>query len=163
MLGGFAVPGLVIALSLAFWALNVPLFDRLYQTTPLLITAYVVHFGAQAMRSTEVAVASVPRRVGESARLLGASPAAAGADGATLPLMRPGLLAGAGLVLLSTVKELPATLLLAPIGLETLATRVWGAFEGGFLAEAGLASIVLVVASGALTWLLVLRRADRLG
>jgi iron(III) transport system permease protein len=162
VLAGFAVPGLVIALSLAFWALNVPYFDRLYQSAPLLISAYVVHFGAQAMRSTEVAVATVPRRVRESARLLGASPARR-AITVDLPLMRPGLLAGAGLVLLSTVKELPATLLLAPIGLETLATRVWGAFEGGFLAEAGLASIVLVLASGTLTWLLVLRHAERLG
>ena len=76
--------------------------------------------------------------------------------------MRPGLLAGAGLVLLSTVKELPATLLLAPIGLETLATRVWGAFEGGFLGEAGLTAIVLLLASAVLTWFLVLRSADHL-
>jgi iron(III) transport system permease protein len=162
VLAGFAVPGVVIALSLAFWALNVPYFDRLYQSTPLLISAYVVHFGAQAMRSTEVAVATVPRRVRESARLLGASPLRRAVT-VDLPLMRPGLLAGAGLVLLSTVKELPATLLLAPIGLETLATRVWGAFEGGFLAEAGLVSIVLVLASGVLTWVLVLRPADRVG
>ena len=94
-LAGFAVPGLVIALSLAFWALNVPYFDRLYQTTPLLIAAYVVHFGAQAMRSTEVAVATVPRRVRESARLLGASPLRRALT-VDLPLMRPGLLAGAG-------------------------------------------------------------------
>jgi iron(III) transport system permease protein len=162
VLAGFAVPGVVIALSLAFWALNVPHFDRLYQSTPLLISAYVVHFGAQAMRSTEVAVATVPRRVRESARLLGASPVRRALT-VDLPLMRPGLVAGAGLVLLSTVKELPATLLLAPTGLETLATRVWGAFEGGFLGEAGLVSIVLVLASGVLTWLLVLRPADRAG
>lgn len=162
ILGGFAVPGLVIALSLAFWALNVPHFDRLYQTTPLLITAYVIHFGAQAMRSTEIAVASVSPRVRESARLLGASRwrRALTID---LPLMRPGLLAGAGLVLLSTVKELPATLLLAPIGLETLTTRVWGAFEGGFLGEAGLTGIALVAASGLLTWFLVLRKPLRIG
>ena len=162
VLGGFAVPGLVIALSLAFWALNVPFFDRFYQTTPLLIAAYVIHFGAQAMRSTEVAVATVPRHVRESARLLGASPARR-ARTVELPLMRPGLVAGGGLVLLSTIKELPATLLLAPIGLQTLTTRVWTAFEDGFLAEAGLASIVLVIASGTLTWLLVLRRVDHLG
>jgi iron(III) transport system permease protein len=162
MLGGFAVPGLVIALSLAFWALNVPVFDRLYQSTPLLLTAYVIHFGAQALRSSEVAVAGVPRRVAESALLLGASPLKRALT-IHAPLMRPGLLAGAGLVLLSTVKELPATLLLAPIGMETLTTRVWGSFEGGFLAEAGLASIALVVASGLLTWGLVLRRADHLG
>ena len=162
MLGGFAVPGLVIALSLAFWSLNVPLADRLYQSTTLLITAYVVHFGAQALRSSEVAIASVPRRVDESARLLGASPLRRALT-VHAPLMQPGLLAGGGLVLLSTVKELPATLLLAPIGLETLTTRVWGSFEGGFLAEAGLASIALVVASGVLTWTLVLRRSEHLG
>ena len=76
--------------------------------------------------------------------------------------MRPGLLAGGGLVLLSTVKELPATLLLAPIGMETLSTTVWSSFEEGFLAEAGLAAIVLVAVSGVLTWLLVLRRAHHL-
>ena len=61
--------------------------------------------------------------------------------------MLPGLLAGGGLVMLSTLKELPATLLLAPIGYETLTTRVWGAFEDGFLAEAGFAAIALVAAS----------------
>ena len=162
MLGGFAVPGIVIALSLAFWGLNLPYVEYFYQTTPLLVTAYVLHFGAQALRSTEVAAATVPGRVRESARLLGASRLRRALT-VDLPLMRPGLVAGAGLVLLSTVKELPATLLLAPIGLETLTTRVWKSFEGGFLAEAGLASIALVAASGALTWLLVLRRADRLG
>jgi iron(III) transport system permease protein len=161
VLGGFAVPGLVIALSLAFWAINVPQFDRFYQTTPLLITGYVVHFGAQALRSTEVAVATVPHRLRESARLLGASPLRRALT-VDLPMMRPGLVAGAGLVLLSTVKELPATLLLAPIGLETLTTRIWGSFEGGFLADTGSASIVLVAVSGLLTWLLVLRRGDRL-
>jgi iron(III) transport system permease protein len=148
----------VIALSLAFWSLNVPSLDRLYQTVPLLIVAYVVHFGAQALRSAETAVAAVPGHVRESARLLGASRWRR-AFTVDAPLMRPELLAGAGLVLLSTAKELPATLLLAPIGVQTLTTRVWSAFEGGFLAEAGLASVVLVVASGALTWLLVLRRA----
>jgi iron(III) transport system permease protein len=79
-----------------------------------------------------------------------------------LPLIAPGLAAGAGLVLLATMKELPATLLLAPIGFETLATRVWSASEAGLLARAGLASIVLVVLSAALTWLVTIRRMDRL-
>ena len=65
-------------------------------------------------------------------------------------------------MLLSTLKELPATLLLAPIGYETLSTRVWGSFEEGFLAEAGFGSIALVVASGLLTWVIVLRRSHHL-
>ena len=76
--------------------------------------------------------------------------------------MRPGLLAGGGLVLLATLKELPATLLLAPIGMQTLATRVWGMFEEGFLAESALAAIALVILSAVLTWILVLRRSDQL-
>lgn len=153
---GFAVPGLVIALSLTFWSLNVPGFDRLYQTVPLLLMAYVVHFGSLALRSAETAVAAVPRSLDESAVLLGASPWRRWRT-VHLPLMLPGLLAGGGLVMLSTLKELPATLLLAPIGYRTLTTRVWGSFEDGFLAEAGFGSIALVVASGLLTWLLVLR------
>jgi iron(III) transport system permease protein len=77
-----------------------------------------------------------------------------------LPLMAPGLLAGGGLVLLSTMKELPATLLLAPIGFDTLAVKVWSASESALFADASLASLVLVVTSGILTWLLVVRRSD---
>lgn len=157
VVAGLAIPGLVIALSLAFWSLNVDQLAWLYQTVPLLLAAYVVHFGCQAMRAVEVAVFNVPPRLDESARLLGAGPVRRALT-IDLPLMRPGLLAGGGLVLLSTVKELPATLLLAPTGLQTLTTKVWGAFEDGFLAEAGLASVTLVAVSGALTWLLVLRR-----
>jgi iron(III) transport system permease protein len=59
------------------------------------------------------------------------------------------------------MKELPATLLLAPIGFSTLATEIWGSTEDGFLAEAGQASLVLIALSGVLTWLLVVRRAER--
>jgi iron(III) transport system permease protein len=158
---GFAVPGLVIALSLTFWALRAPGLSALYQTVPLLIVAYVVHFGAQALRSSELAVGSVPRALDESALLLGASPVRRAVT-VHLPLMLPGLLAGGGLVMLSVLKELPATLLLAPIGYETLTTRVWGAFEDGFLAEAGFAAIALVAASTLLTWLIVLRRSHHL-
>jgi iron(III) transport system permease protein len=158
---GFAVPGLVIALSLTFWALRAPGLSVLYQTVPLLIVAYVVHFGAQALRSSELAVCAVPRALDESALLLGASTWRRAVT-VHVPLMLPGLLAGGGLVMLSVLKELPATLLLAPIGYDTLTTRVWGAFEDGFLAEAGFGALALVAASAALTWLIVLRRSHHL-
>ncbi|NNL48805.1 MAG: hypothetical protein HKO76_10630 [Acidimicrobiia bacterium] len=75
-----------------------------------------------------------------------------------LPLIRPGLVAGGGLVLLSTLKELPATLLLAPIGFQTLATKIWGAAEDGFFAEVGITALVLIALSATLTWMVVLRR-----
>ena len=63
VVAGFALPGLVVALALVFWVLNVAGFAALYQTIPVLIFAYVVHFGAQAMRAGQVAVGAVPRAV----------------------------------------------------------------------------------------------------
>lgn len=162
VVSGFALPGLVIALSvIALATSGSDALFALYRTYPLLVLAYVVHFGAQSMRSAQVALGSVPARLDDAARMLGAGRVRRLAT-IDLPLMLPGLAAGGGLVLLSTMKELPATLLLSPFGFETLATRMWGATEDGFLAEAGFASLVLVAVSGLLTWALVVRRADRL-
>ena len=93
-----------------------PPFDRLYQTIPLLFAAYVVHFGAQAMRSPRSPSPRCRRR-SESAHLLGAPPRRAGSARSTSRSCGPASWPGAALVLLSTVKELPATLLLAPIGM----------------------------------------------
>jgi iron(III) transport system permease protein len=162
VVAGFALPGIVVALSLVLWTLRSPLLDRLYQTLPLLIFAYVVHFGAQAMRSSEVAVGGVPRRVEDAARALGAGRWRRFRT-IELPIMLPGLAAGGGLVLLSVMKELPATLLLAPIGVETLALRIWSATAEGFFAQAGIAALVLVALSAVLTWFLTIRRMEALG
>jgi iron(III) transport system permease protein len=158
---GFALPGLVVALAVVSWAVELPEWTGLYQSFTLLVFAYVVHLGVQALRAAQVAVGAVPRRLDESARMLGARPLRRFAT-IDLPLMLPGLAAGAGLLLLSTMKELPITLLVAPLGFETLATRIWEAAEGAFMAEAALSSLVLVALSGVLTWLLVVRRTERL-
>lgn len=156
--GGLAVPGLVVALALAFWTLRSPgLIGTLYQTLPLLVGAYALHFGALALGPAQVAVGSVPRRLDDAARTLGRGRLARLAT-VDLPLMAPGLAAGAGLVLLSAMKELPVTLLLAPAGFSTLATRIWSATEDAFWADASIAALALVALSGVLTWLLVVRR-----
>jgi iron(III) transport system permease protein len=144
-----------------FWSVQLPEAWGLYQSFVMLVFAYVVHLGVQSLRAAQVAVGSVPRRLDESARMLGAGRTRRFVT-VDLPLMLPGLAAGGGLVLLSTMKELPITLLTAPIGFETLATRIWADAEAVFLAEAALASIVLVALSGVLTWLVVVRRSDRL-
>ncbi|MFQ5425877.1 MAG: ABC transporter permease, partial [Gaiellales bacterium] len=160
--GGFALPGLVVAPSLVFWALGAPgPIGALYQTTPLLVLAYVINFGALAMRTSQVAVAGVPGQMTDAARLLGAGRLRRFTR-VELPLMVPGLLAAGGLVLLSTMKELPATLLLAPPGFQTLATKIWAATEQAFLAEASVAALVLVALSAILTYTLVIRRATAL-
>lgn len=160
VLGGFAIPGLVIALALAVIALNAPGFGWLYQSFALLVIGYVIHFGSQALASTEQAVRAVPDHVREQSQLL--EPRSLRRIlRVDLPMMRPGLLAGGGLVFLATVKELPATLLLAPLDFPTLATDIWGGFNEGLYAVTGLASLALIVVSGLLTWLLVLRPTVR--
>ncbi len=157
--GGFALPGIVIALALAFWTLNSPgIVGGLYQTLPLLVGAYALHFGALALGPARGAVASVPARMDDAARMLGRGRLHR-LWSIDLPLMLPGLAAGAGLVLLSAMKELPVTLLLAPAGFPTLATRIWSAAEDAFWADASIAALCLVAVSGVLTWLLVVRRA----
>jgi iron(III) transport system permease protein len=160
--GGFALPGLVIALALAFWTLRSPgPIGALYQTLPLLVGAYALHFGALAFAPAHVAAGSVPRRLDDAARTLGRGRLARLAT-IDLPLMAPGLAAGAGLVLLSAMKELPVTLLLAPAGFPTLATRIWSSTEDAFWADASIAALALLAVSGILTWLLVVRRSHAL-
>ncbi|MDG1368446.1 MAG: iron ABC transporter permease, partial [Acidimicrobiales bacterium] len=73
VVAGFALPGVVIALSLVFWAIDAPLISAWYQTLPLLIVAYVLHFGAQATRAARVAVDAAPRRMSDAAATLGES------------------------------------------------------------------------------------------
>ena len=162
VVSGFALPGLVVAIAFVALALATPGIDRLYQTYALLVVAYVVHFGSQAMSAAQVAVDGIPRRVEDAARSLGAGRVRRLLT-VELPLMRGGLAAGAGLVLLSTMKELPATLVLRPIGVETLSTRVWAASSEGFYAKAGLGALVLLAVSAVLTWLLTVRNLDRGG
>ncbi|MEC8815364.1 MAG: ABC transporter permease subunit, partial [Actinomycetota bacterium] len=50
VVAGFAIPGLVVALSMVFWTLHASPFEFLIGSMPVLVFAYVVHFGAQAVR-----------------------------------------------------------------------------------------------------------------
>ena len=161
VVAGFAIPGLVVALSLVFWTMHASPFEFLIGSMPVLVFAYVVHFGAQAMRTAQVAVGTVPLRMDDAARLLGAGRLRR-LTTVDLPLMAPGLAAGAGLVMLSTMKELPATLLASPIGFQTLATQIWNTYEALFLPETAILALVLLGISAALTWLLVVRHSEHL-
>ena len=78
--------------------------------------------------------------------MLGRSQRAAFSE-VTLPLIRPGLAAAAALVFLTTVKELPMTLILSPTGFRTLATSVWSSVGEGFYARAAAPGLLLIVVS----------------
>ena len=64
-----------------------------------------------------------------------------------MPSARPGLIAGFVLVFLVTIKELPATLILSPIGFKTLATTIWAAASEAFFARAAFPALLLIVVS----------------
>jgi iron(III) transport system permease protein len=71
--------------------------------------------------------------------------------------MRSGILAGAALVFLITMKELPATLVLGPLGFKTLATEVWSASSEAFYARAAAPALALILISSAPMAFLMLR------
>lgn len=129
-----ALPGIVVALSLVFVAIHVA--QPLYQTTPLLLLGYAILFLPMAMVGVRSALAQAPPALTEAARALGNRPLTA-LRRVTLPLIAPGLGAAAALVFLMVATELTTTLLLAPIGTQTLATRVWS--ETGTLSYAAAA------------------------
>ena len=80
-------------------------------------------------------------------RVLGASPKEAFLR-VTLPLTARGMIAGAALVFLEVMRELPATLMLGPTGFETLATYLWRVYEAGYFGRAAVPGLCLVFISG---------------
>lgn len=149
---GYAVPGVVIGLALVFFGARY--LSPLYQTLPLLIFAYVIRFLPQSVGSTRASLLQVDPTLHDAARTLGRTPGGAFRE-VTLPLVAPGILAGAALVFLTTMKELPATLLLRPTGFETLVTRIWRAESAGYFGQAAIPALILVFVS-ALSMLVIL-------
>jgi iron(III) transport system permease protein len=129
-----------------------------YQSLPLLVFAYVVRFLPQAVGSTRSSVLGVDRDLVGAARLLGEKPRGA-FKRVTLPLISPGLLAGAALVFLTTMKELDTTLILHPTGFTTIVTYIWRVQEAGYYGRAALPALVLVAVSG-LSMVPLLREND---
>jgi iron(III) transport system permease protein len=141
---GYALPGIVVALAMIFLATrSVP---ALYQTMALLVMVYAVRFAAQTVGSLRASIASVPARMEEAGRTLGDGPLQAFGR-LTVPYLRPTLVAGAALVFLTVIKELPLALLLSPIGFRTLATEVWDAASAGFYARAAAPAALLLIVS----------------
>lgn len=140
-----ALPGIVVGLSLVFFSLAV--VPSLYQTVAVLVFAYAVLFMPKALGTSRASIESVTPELISVARTLGASPFAAWRR-VTVPLALPGLGIGALLVAITTMKELPATLLLRPIGFDTLATELWSktvAVEFG--AAAPYAAVLVLIAA----------------
>jgi len=153
-----ALPGLVIALALVFFAGRWTPF--LYQSPELLVAAYAILFFPLALVAVKASVARAPIGLEDVGRSLGRHPIEVFWR-ITLPLVGPGLAAAFCLVFLSAVTELTATLILIPPGVQTLATQFW-AYTTDLSYGAAAPYAVLLVAIAALPTYILGRWFERL-
>jgi len=170
---GYALPGAVIAVGVlvplawldraighaAGWALGHSAGLVLTGSTAGLLFAYVARFLSVSFQTLEASLTKIPASLDDAARSLGAS------IGGTLrrihlPLMRGGVLTALILVFVETMKEMPATLLLRPLGLDTLAIAVWERTSESLWADAA-APALAIVAAGLIPVLVVIRLSSK--
>ncbi len=156
---GFAMPGIVVALALVFFGANFA--PALYQTLPMLLFAYMVLLIPLAVGAIRSSLLQLNPHTEEASRSLGRTSQQT-LRSITLPLIRPGIIGAAALVFLTAMRELPATLLLAPIGFNTLATRIWSTTNDVFFAQAAAPALMLVAVSS-IALFLILSQEDRYG
>lgn len=119
---GYVLPGPVAALALMMvFMQGVPF---LYGTVVVLILAYLIHFLPAGLQAMESSLHQVAPNLEEAARSLGHR-ALHVFRRITFPLVRGGFFVAWMLMFIQAMKELPATLLLRPVGFDTLAVRIW--------------------------------------
>ncbi|HAE51049.1 MAG TPA: iron ABC transporter permease, partial [Tistrella mobilis] len=170
---GYAVPGAVIAVGIVvpLAAADGVIIDIaralglgnpglvLTGTLVGLLYAYMVRFLAVSLNTVEASLGKVTASMDDAARVFGLGP------GATLvrvhaPLVSGGLLTAALLVFVDVLKELPATLILRPFGIGTLAMRTYELAGDERLADASLPALT-IVAAGILPVILLSRAIAR--
>lgn len=139
------LPGIVVGLSLVFFSLSV--LPALYQTALVLAFAYGVLFMPKAIGAIRTSIGQVPTSLEDVARTLGYGRLQTWWL-VTARLARPGIGAAALLVMVTAMKELPATLLLRPTGTDTLAVELWARTDvSAYGAAAPYAAALILVAA----------------
>ena len=148
---GYAVPGAVIVVGLLLpvgWAQAAwPDSGVGYWVTATalgIVWAYLVRFTAVALQSVQSGYTRVPQSLDDSARMLGATGFAL-AWRVHAPLLKRSVAAGALLVFVDVMKELPATLVLRPFNSDTLAVVTYQLARDERLGEAALPALALVL------------------
>lgn len=154
---GYALPGIVVALSLVYFGIR--LVRPLYQTYAILIAAYVILFIPICIGTMRNLILQINPNLEDAARSLGKSPLSVIAK-ITIPLIKPGIAAGFILSFLLTMRELPSTLILSPLGFRTLATGIWSATSETFLAQAAAYSLVLILTASFPMIVILSRRVE---
>ena len=142
---GFGLPGIVVAISLVFFGIN---FARpVYQSVWLLLFGYLILFIPVAVGSLKSSLLQVNPSFEEAARGLGARSWQV-LKSITVPLISPGIITTTVMIFLLCMKELPATLILSPIGFKTLSTVIWDSSVDAFFSKTAAASLLLILVAG---------------
>lgn len=137
------LPGVVVALAMVFMSIH--LVPALYQGVIVLLLAYAILYLPLAQTSLRASAELVSPQLETVARSLGRRPFAAFMT-ITLPNIMPGVGAALALMVLEIVRELTATLMLAPTGVVTLATEVWShTYDAEYAAAAPFAVLLVLV------------------
>lgn len=152
----YSVPHITVGLAMVFVASR--WLGPLYQSLTVLVAVYASVFFAQALGAVRTSLAQVSPSLEEAARSLGKTRLQAMWT-VVFPLMRRGIVAGGLLVFLTTMKELPVTLLLRPTGLDTLAVDVWSASGELLYSAAAVPALLLLAVSAVPTFLLATRQS----
>jgi iron(III) transport system permease protein len=156
---GYGVPGTVLALGLLFALAGFDnWFDAIMRarfgvSTGLLLTgsaagivlACSIRFLTLSEGTIQAGFEKLPANLDGAARNLGKT-SAGSARTVLLPLLRPSILTAAILIFIDTLKELPATILLRPLGFNTLATLVYENASRAAVEDASVAILLIVLA-----------------
>jgi iron(III) transport system permease protein len=152
-----ALPGVVVGLALVSFGSRL---GPLYQSVFLLAFAYAVLFLAKSVASTSAALALVSPQLKEVAATLGKSKSSVTVQ-VVFPIALPNLALGVLLVFLTAMKELPATLMLRPTGMNTLATEIWSFAAISRFNEAAPYALLLVLIAAIPTFILTIPRSAK--
>jgi len=157
------IPGIVIAVGLILAWTQPWLPLTVYNTAWVLLFAYCCLLLPYPVRYATAAVRQLGNGLEDAARVAGAPPIMVIVR-IVVPLVFPSMLAAMLLVFAVASRELVATILLAPLGTDTIATFIWNQFEQGSIglgmAMSSVAIVVTLVVPG-LAALVSARRPNR--
>jgi len=150
----YGLPHISVGVAILF--ITIKIFPSIYQSFTALIISYLIVFLPQAIGAGQASMEQVKSNYLDASAGLGMSKLKSFYR-ITLPLIYRGLFAGGALVFLSTMKELPQTLLLRPTGLNTMAIDIWSYASEGLFTQAAFSSFILLAISAIPTYILSTR------
>jgi len=153
----YGLPHIAVGISMLF--ITIKIFPAIYQTFTTLIISYLIVFLPQAVGGGQASMEQVKLSYIEASSGLGLSKLETFSK-VTFPLIYRGLVAGAALVFLSTMKELPQTLLLRPTGFSTMAVDIWSYASEALFTQAAFSAFILLAISAFPTYILSTRNLN---